>query len=263
MTGKHRAVTAVLIPLMFAACQDARSTGPVEPDAAVFAANPNPGVLPRNARPFGKTYEEWAVAYRQWLTAIPAASNPGIDLTGEFCGEGQSGPVWFLASHIGGPATVVRDCQVPAGKALYVPLVGFIAWAPEDLCRASAVLEAFLGLDPTTMTDEEIIRVGVNWFMDLVTDLGLTVNGVAYDDLFSYRAETPVFNFAGTDLYDDIGLPVSESSLVVADGFALILRPLPPGSHTIEIRAESRDHPIVEFGDALFDITYHLTVGPQ
>jgi hypothetical protein len=155
MTGKHRAVTAMLIPLMFAACQDARSTGPVEPDAAVFAANANPGVLPRNSRPFGQTYEEGAVTYRQWLAAIPAASNPGIDLTGEYCGEGQSGPVWFLASHIGGPATVVRDCQVPAGKALYVPLVGFIAWAPEDLGRASAILEAFLGLDPTTMTAEE------------------------------------------------------------------------------------------------------------
>jgi TonB family protein len=240
----------------------ARTIGSAPGMMAPVGRVPNPDVFPRRSRPFGKTYEEWTVAYRQWLAAIPAASNPGVDLTGEFCGEGQSGPVWFLASHIGGPAAVERECHMPAGKALYVPLVGFIAWAPEDVGRASAVLQGFLGLDPSTMTDEEIIRVGVNWFIDLVTDLSITVNGVAYGDLFSYRAETPVFHFVGTDLYDDIGLPVSESSQVIADGFALILPPLPPGSYTIEIHAASRDHPIVEFGDAVFDITYHLTVGP-
>jgi hypothetical protein len=260
MTGKHRAVTAMLIPLMLAACQDSRSTGPLEPDAAVFAANPNPGVLPRNSRPFGKTYEDWAVAYRQWLTAIPAASNPAIDLTGEFCGEGQSGPVWFLASHGPDPGTAVRECHVPAGKALYVPLVGFITWAPDFLGLAAFVVATFVGLDPATLTDEEIIRFAVNWVIDHTTHLSLTVNGVAYRDLFSYRAESPAFMLTETAIFDDIGTPISQPNLVVTDGFAVILPPLRRGSHTIEIRAEA-NNPIL--GEAIFDITYHLTVGPR
>ena len=31
----------------------------------------------------------------QWVLSIPADRNPLMDMTGEFCGEGQSGAVWF------------------------------------------------------------------------------------------------------------------------------------------------------------------------
>src|SRR4051812_33587526 len=72
---------------------------------AVFAqGNPNPGsgIVPPGARVLGKTYGEWGAAWWTWAYRIPAATNPVSDPTGEFCHEGQSGPVFFLAGNFGG-----------------------------------------------------------------------------------------------------------------------------------------------------------------
>jgi hypothetical protein len=60
-----------------------------------------------------------------WLYALPAATNPALDTTGAHCAEGQAGPVWFLARTFGG-ALVTRHCSVPAGKALFFPLVAVL-----------------------------------------------------------------------------------------------------------------------------------------
>jgi hypothetical protein len=221
--------------------------------------NPNPGVAPRHSSPYGKTYEEWAVAYRLWQSGIPAARNPALDVTGEFCGEEQSGPVWFLATTLGATDPIVRECHVPAGKALYVPLMALFAWGPDDIPDLIFILEAMAGIDTSTLTDEEILRAFVNWVIDDVIDLTLVVDGVPYQDLFSYRAESPVFNTPDTALYDDLGIPFSHPNISVTDGFALILTPLSRGAHTIEIGMEI-DSPLI--GNVVRSITYHLHVGP-
>ena len=36
--------------------------------------------------------------------SIPSKDSPALDKTGENCGIGQSGPVWFLAGVTGGKA---------------------------------------------------------------------------------------------------------------------------------------------------------------
>ena len=64
---------------------------------ALAAQNPNPGVLPPDSHPFGKTYGEWSNAWWQWAYSIPAPNNPVLDTTGANCDVGQSGQVWFLA----------------------------------------------------------------------------------------------------------------------------------------------------------------------
>jgi len=220
-------------------------------------SNSNPGVAPPQSVPYGKTYGAWLAAFRQWHTGIPAARNPYADETGEFCGEEQEGPVWFLASALSA-GTYVRECHVPAGKALYVPLIGFMSWGPEDLEISAFVVETFLGLDPATLTDEEIIRLGANWVIDSTTSLSLTVDGVAFQDLFAYRAESPAFDMLDTSLYDDLGIPYSHPNLTVAVGYGVILYPLANGLHTIEIHAEL-DNPAL--GQVELDITYHLRMG--
>src|SRR5262245_2884044 len=95
----------------------------VSPPSVLAQRNPNPGVLSPTSKPYGKSYSEWAAAWWQWGLSIPADRNPLSDRTGEFCDEGQSGPVWFS----GGLATSgERTCTIPAGKALFMPIFNSI-----------------------------------------------------------------------------------------------------------------------------------------
>src|SRR3954470_17644467 len=68
---------------------------------------------------YGRGYEGWIAAWVQWKYAIPAASNPARDDTGERCQAAQSGAVFFLASS---DHTVARRCSVPSGMTLLVPV---------------------------------------------------------------------------------------------------------------------------------------------
>ncbi len=79
--------------------------------------------------------------------------NPVEDNTGKFCGLGQSGPVWFLAGTFGG--TVERTCTIPAGKALFYPLVNSI-WID---C-------------PPPSTDAELTDAEVGWILANYTAAG-------------------------------------------------------------------------------------------
>src|SRR5262245_64466360 len=71
-------------------------------------------------------YSALSAQWWQWILGIPVGANPGLDdgsdQTGRACAVNQSGPVWFLAgTFTGGPVT--RVCNVPAGRALFFPLV--------------------------------------------------------------------------------------------------------------------------------------------
>lgn len=85
------------------------------------AGNPNPGVIPINAKPHGLSYREWSARWWDWVLSIPPSMNPNLDTTGAFCTQGQSGHVWFLAETFGGSAT--RTCAVPAGTMLFFPIL--------------------------------------------------------------------------------------------------------------------------------------------
>ena len=80
-----------------------------------------PRVAPPQSQPYGASYGEWGAAWWQWALAQPASANPLFDSTGEYCGAGQSGQVWFLAGTFGGSAE--RTCTVPAGRALLLPVL--------------------------------------------------------------------------------------------------------------------------------------------
>src|SRR3954453_11906827 len=89
--------------------------------------NGNPSVIPSNARPYGQSYVEWSNAWWQWAFSLPVpAGNPEahplFDPTGASCGAGQSGSVWFLAGSFAG-RTVVRNCTIPTGKAIFFPIL--------------------------------------------------------------------------------------------------------------------------------------------
>ena len=87
-----------------------------------------PGVAAVDQLVHGRTYGEWAAQGWQWALSLPAAAHPLFDTAGR--SAGQPGPVWFLGARscaIGdttcSTTDVERTCAVPAGKALFFPVV--------------------------------------------------------------------------------------------------------------------------------------------
>ena len=128
--------------------------------------NLNPTIIPPGTTGFGKTYGAWSAAWWQYVFAQPASSNPLTDPTGAVCQAGQSGPVFFLVG-TAGTGTATRDrCTLPAGKALFFPLVNaFDVHTPGD------------GLDTAQLVWDDLhITIGFGPFSDLHASIdGFTV----------------------------------------------------------------------------------------
>jgi len=96
---------------------------------------------------------------------------------------------------------------------------------------------------PPGQTLEEFLTEGAAAIIDLVTELEVIVDGQHLNDLFSYRAISRLFTFTSRSI------PCSFDSCVtgteqygVTDGYWILLRPLPPGPHTIFL------HAVIDFG---------------
>ncbi|MBI4591488.1 MAG: hypothetical protein HY725_21910 [Candidatus Rokubacteria bacterium] len=222
------------------------------------AKNPNPRVIPVGAKAHGQTYGDWGAAWWRWALGIAKDVNPVTDPSGEHCDEGQSGSVWFLAGTFGG--NVERSCTVPAGKTIFFPLLNYVLWTPEDLAFVDSI-----GVPGATT--EEKFRTAMDAFLDNATTLTCTVDGVALNDLFSYRASsstgtTPLL-LGPDNVLQDFGYPDGLREESVTDGYWLMLAPLPEGEHTIVFSSELVCTAAECFGlDFAFGVTvtYHLTV---
>lgn len=92
--------------------------------------------------------------------------------------------------------------------------------------------------------------------------LEVTIDGELADDVFAYRASSPEFAVEYPD--DDIvsalfglppeAIPAGTYFPNVADGYWMILTPLMPGEHTIEVHVEAPD------SVGVFDVIWNLTV---
>jgi hypothetical protein len=216
---------------------------------AVHAGNPNPGVLPPQSSAFGQTYGEWAGDWWNWALQFPAATCPLLDTTGEFGHLGQTGNVWFLAGNFGGVSH--RAISVPTGKALFFPLINVVRATPEAIIRG--------GGDPTGMTHEEkeaFLRNLANATTDLTSSLVAHVDGVALQDLFDYRAESPPGGFLLHIPAGSVAIPsyaAGDHDPAVADGYWLMLAPLSKGKHQIHFSSARPGFSL--------DVTYDLSVG--
>lgn len=216
----------------------------------------NPGIIPPNAKPYGITYSEWATKWQQWGLSISKDQNPVIDVTGCANGaNGQAGPVWFLA---GGFSPIIegstytltanRDCAVPTGKAIFVPIIATFAYEYLD--------------GPLTPEDlDELVRIN----FEHITRLEATIDGVEIKNLRDYRAYSPLFQlgpFPPNSLNDD---PEGAFANAVSDGYFLILAPLSVGTHEIHFRGEAEFTEEADGFDFKFvmDITYQLAITPR
>lgn len=198
-----------------------------------------------NATPhvYGQTIGNWGHAWWQWVSNFSAADNVLGQVGDVDCSAGQSGKVWYLAGTFGGPDPTVRTCTIKDGKALFFPLFNGIFWTPEDCI------------------DETSCRAGVGVLIDTITSWTCTVDGVPcvwFAQVVRAQSDARPFKIPAESTFTAFGYAPGRREISVADGYWVMLDPLPRGEHTIHFTATS------SFGGGFeLDVTYHLTVGPK
>jgi len=206
-------------------------------------------IFPPDGKTYGKTYGELAGAWWDWAVNQPPDMNPILDTTGEFAAVGQDedygqgGHIFFLAGNFGGET--VRQCTIPAGKALFFPIVNGLWIAPEE-------------------GSNEECRQAVNDFLGFPAQIACSIDGVPVNDLRAYRAQSPPggspFHIRAGGLLEslapDFYVPRGYTTGSVADGYWLLVKLGPSKQHVIEFSGTSANP------DAPFelDVTYLITV---
>lgn len=178
---------------------------------------------------FDHSQVEWSQSYLQWIATFVRGSSPVSDTSGALCAAKQDGDVWFLATS-DGTAPVVRACSVPAGKALFVPIVG--------------TMERSGNREPDC---ESMARIAAATLSQHVSRLSMTLDGQPVDDLASHRLAS-----GGCFALGLRQVPHMTAKTAVADGYYVMLQPLAAGPHTIAVGAR--------FDSTVLSTTYHLDV---
>jgi len=207
-------------------------------------------VIPPSSVAYGRTYGEWSAAWQQWALSIPVAHHPLFD-NGD-CSVGQSGPVWFLGGKFCannspncGTKHVIRSCSVPAGKALYIPILN-AEWSVLELN------------DPKAQIAD--LRSDAEANLDAAANLSFDIDGVKIPRLkkdFRVQSTAFVFTLPDDNLFNAVGegpYPGGSYFPGVDDGVYVMLSPLSAGQHNLHFHGA---FPVFNF---TLDITYYLTV---
>ncbi|MGC1134784.1 MAG: hypothetical protein WA941_18295 [Nitrososphaeraceae archaeon] len=185
----------------------------------VNAGSMNPGVMPLEDNPYGKSYSEWSGEFWRWVLSIPADQSPMFDDTGSRCGIQQNGPVWFLPGS-GEGLPVHRTCTIPGNTSLGIFVIG-------GECSTAEY--------PERETYAELLKCVQDTNRNLVAH-SMSVDGVEVTNLENYRVSSPLFeiNYPENNAW---GVEAGVSP-AVADGIMLILEPLSKGAHKIQFSGE-------------------------
>ncbi|WP_165250503.1 hypothetical protein [Paludisphaera soli] len=197
----------------------------------------NPGVIPPHAKFKGLTYGEWQAKWQQAALAIPVVDGDHPVFSGELFGDEKG--IRFLP---GLPGGVTIDVTIPAGTALFFPLI----------VVECSNLEAppFFGADAAEQAD------CARMFIDDVTDVSAEIDGKPVRDPQLYRTQSPQYEFS-VPASNMIGVPGPATGTSVSEGYFLLLAPLSVGTHTIHFEATYAPF------DFTIDTTYIVTVTPR
>jgi len=176
----------------------------------------------RNVHPFGKSWEKWAALWCNWLLSIPKRKNPSLDETGKYCSINQNDEnVWFLTGTFGNIVPVKRKCTIPAGRAIFFPIL---------------VKEDSLEEDSDLKTELELVNRSKG-ATNRVVDMEATIDGEKVGHLEKYRVQSEVFDltFPKDNVYD-VRAALTRS---VCDGYWLFIKPLQIGKHYIYFKGEN------------------------
>ncbi|CAN7280348.1 hypothetical protein LJR168_001355 [Pseudoxanthomonas sp. LjRoot168] len=200
--------------------------------------------LPLDAKVDGKGYPEWTAAWWQWAEALDGL--PYRDRDGRACAVAQDGPVWFLAGTTGG-FNARRECTVPVGKHLLMPVINMIHYTPGDALRGDRVpscrqLQAWAAVNNDRLSSAVVL-----------------LDGVRVADVARYRVRSN----GCFPLYPDVPPPPGHLAQVAAsDGYWLLLPPLSPGRHTVSVGA-NYDADGSGYGRMVQSFEYVLWIGGE
>jgi hypothetical protein len=166
----------------------------------------------------GVSQGDWSARHWQWTLSSPLDNNPGLDASGAFCADGQSGPVFFLPRNL-------APCTIPSGTAILVPVTGTECSTTEPA--------------PFSGTSEEELRACAALELERYVNISVSVDGETVPDIEAYRLASPLFPVILPER-NVLGAPAGPS-YAVAEGYQVILRPLPPGEHDIAVHLELAD----------------------
>ena len=182
----------------------------------------------------GVSIGEWTARWWRWALTQPV--QPFLDPDGRFCAMGQDGPVWFLAG-TDGSFRPRRECAIPAGKHVLVPVINMIYWQRSAAGARSPCRE----LQASAAVNNDHLRSA-----EVLLD-GKPLGDVR---LFRIRSEA-CFAMDPAD---------PQSRLAAADGYWLMIKPLPSGRHSLVVGANynASDQP---YGGMDQNFEYVLHVG--
>lgn len=174
--------------------------------------------LKYNEEFYGLTYGEWTAKWWKWAYSIPSNVHPAYDNNGEYCGQNQTGPVWFLAGSFGFP--VKRQCVITAETAILFPILN-------SECSYA---------EYSTLKTERDLRECAKNIQDQVVNVKASVNATKLQNLEKFRIQSHIFNFT-LPKNNILGLP-PQNTQAVSDGNWVFLKPLPVGKYEIRFRGE-------------------------
>ena len=263
--------------------------------AATARSQDTPKVIPPRAHPYGRTYGQWNAQWWRWLYQTPYSDSPVMtdppgtpDAPAQVnCAGGQHGKVWFLGGTFSptsptpppdsppqpARSDVYRTCRIPAGTALFFPLL-------------NTEFDNLGCLQNTTLTAKQLRTAARTGIDDVVEgSLSATIDGKRIRGLnrpnTRYRAPSPFFSYRlkrdnVTQLVCKQPRPggtrppaVNGHGGAVADGIYVMLAPLRPGTHTIHFGGEliipATPKPPPPWGptDFVQNVNYTITVTPR
>jgi hypothetical protein len=190
------------------------------------------------------SYGDWSAAWWQYLLLFTNDVSPYLDTTGQYCNEGQGGPVFFL---MGGPLNpTTRSCTIPAGKALFAPIINGECSSVEG--------DGFVGRN-----DQEA-RICAASYADStnIKSLKFTIDGKMVKELGDFRVQSPFFYFNMMPPTNNfLGVDGVTEGYSVSDGYWVMVQPLSPGRHVIHFEGFW-----TAAGGLVQNVTYNLTVTP-
>jgi hypothetical protein len=183
-----------------------------------YSQGSNETVYSTDSKPFGVPYQDWVARWWNWTLGTIADIHPRDD-PHRSCDANQNGPVWFLPDALN-IESGSRICNVPVGKAIFIPVIA----------------GAMSTLEKPGYSDAQLIKEALvcdNYSNDRHAEIdGVNVDGL--NDPVSYRTNSShIFTVKSVD--DNIYNIKAGTGKGFADGWFLFLKPLAAGEHKIHL----------------------------
>jgi len=203
-----------------------------------------------NSSPYNVTDSDWAAKWWRWYVSVPKTESPNnLDypnhIVNQTCSVMQdpASPVFFLFTPYVEEKVADRTCTIPANKAILIPIVN----AEMDTGDPTLTENSTKGLIDTATAGNNNAVISVK--LDGVT--------LDFNHDQKYRVTTKPFNITLPEhnLWEEKEKPGTYTG--VAEGYFLILKPLPIGNHTLYYEAGTGEPNPNQYAQS---VTYRLIV---